>query len=74
MYVLIHLGNINNSEREYRGREKKCVGNIRKGDNIKTPTLGNELGVMEGEEGRGPCEWVMGTEGGTRRDEHWVLF
>ena len=31
-YVLIHLGNINNSEREYKGREKKCVGNIRKGD------------------------------------------
>ena len=29
---LIHLGNINNSEREYKGREKKCVGNIRKGD------------------------------------------
>ena len=24
--------NIDNSEREYRGREKKCVGNIRKGD------------------------------------------
>ena len=24
-------GNINNSEREYKGREKKCVGNIRKG-------------------------------------------
>ena len=22
MYVLIHLGNINNSEREYKGREK----------------------------------------------------
>ena len=26
-------------------------------------TLGNELGVVEGEESRG--EWVMGTEGGT---------
>ena len=24
MYVLIHLGNMNNSEREYKGREKKC--------------------------------------------------
>ena len=23
LYVLIHLGNINNSEREYKGREKK---------------------------------------------------
>ena len=32
LYVLIHLGNINYSEREYKGREKKCVGNIRKGD------------------------------------------
>ena len=43
MYVLIHLGNINNSEREYKGREKK-----------KTPlTRGNELGVVEGEEGGG---------------------
>ena len=32
VYVLIHLGNINNSEREYKGMEKKRVGNIRKGD------------------------------------------
>ena len=43
MYVLIHLGNINNSEREYKGREKKYVGNIRKGEgrqNIKTPNSG----------------------------------
>ena len=32
LYVLIHLGNIKNSEREYTGRERKCVGNIRKGD------------------------------------------
>ena len=24
------MGNINNSERENKGREKKCVGNIRK--------------------------------------------
>ena len=32
LYVLIHVGNINNSEREYKGREKKWVGNIRKGD------------------------------------------
>ena len=34
LYVLIHLGKINNSEREYKGREKKCVGNIRKGDRM----------------------------------------
>ena len=32
VYVLIHLGNINNREREYKGREKKCVGDVRKGD------------------------------------------
>ena len=45
LYVLIHLGNINNSEREYKGREKKCVGNIRKGDRTwRLLTLGNELG------------------------------
>ena len=45
MYVLIHLGNINNSEREYRGMEKKCVGNIRDGrQNIKTPNSGKRTG------------------------------
>ena len=32
LYGLVHLGNINNSEREYKERKKKCVGNIRKGD------------------------------------------
>ena len=32
MYVFIELVNINNSEREYKAMEKKCVGNIRKGD------------------------------------------
>ena len=66
MYVLIHLGNINNSEREYKGREKKCVGNIRKGDGTYILlTLGNELGVVAGEEGGGGGDWVVGTEGGT---------
>ena len=30
--VLIHLVNINNTEREYKGMEKNCVGIIRKGD------------------------------------------
>ena len=33
--------------------------------NIKTPNSGNELGVVEGEEGGGWGEWVAGTEGGT---------
>ena len=28
-------------------------------------TLGNELGVVEGEEGGGRGDWVAGTEGGT---------
>ena len=32
MCVLIHLVNINNAEREYKGMEKNCVGIIRKGD------------------------------------------
>ena len=52
MYVLIHLGNINNSEREYKGREKKCVGNNRKGrQNIKTPNSGKRTRA-EGSGGR----------------------
>ena len=41
MYVLIHLGNINNSEREYKGRENKWVGNSRKRDRTwKSPKSG----------------------------------
>ena len=36
-------------------------------------TLGNEQWVVEGEVGGGWGDWVMGTEGGTCRDEHWVL-
>ena len=39
-------------------------GKYQKGrQNIKTPTLGNELGVMEGEEGGGGGEWVTCTDG-----------
>ena len=30
--------------------------------------------MVEGEEGGGGGDWVTGTEGGTWRDEHWVLF
>ena len=37
-------------------------------------TLGNELGVVEGELGRGWGDWVTDTEGGICWDEHWVLF
>ena len=41
LYGLIHLGNIKNSERELRGKEKKWVGNIRKGDRTwETPNSG----------------------------------
>ena len=40
LYVLIHLGNINNSEREYKGREKKCVGNQKGRQNVKTANSG----------------------------------
>ena len=67
------MGNINNSEREYKGREKKCVGNIRNGDRTeRLLTLGNTLRVVEGEvEGMG--DWVTGTEEGTSWDERWVL-
>ena len=36
--------------------------------------MGKELGVIVGEVGSGWGEWVTGTEGGTGRDEHWVLF
>ena len=32
MYVVIQYVNINNSEKENKGMEKKCVGNIRNGD------------------------------------------
>ena len=61
LYVLIHLGNINNSEREYRGREKKCVGNIRKGDRtLKTANSGKRTGG--GGRGGGRGVRVSGTE------------
>ena len=29
---------------------------------------------MKGKRAVGGGEWVTGTEGGPRRDEHWVLF
>ena len=36
-------------------------------------TLGNEQGVVEGEVGRLLGDWVIGNEGGTWWDEHWLL-
>ena len=50
-------------------------GKYQKGrQNIKSSNSGNELGVIEWEEGRGEDEWVTGTKGGTRRDGNWVSF
>ena len=37
-------------------------------------TLGNKQRLLEERWGAGCGDWVMGTEGGTWRDEHWVLF
>ena len=37
-------------------------------------TLGNKLGVVEGEVEGGGGDWVTGTERGTGRDKHGVLF
>ena len=37
-------------------------------------TLGNEQGMVEGELAGRWDDWEMGTEEGTLRDEHWVLF
>ena len=35
--------------------------------------LGNEQGVAEGRWSGGWGDWVMGTEGDTWQNEHWVL-
>ena len=41
------------------------MGNIRETEHESLLTLGNELGVVEREVGRGGgSDWVMGTEGG----------
>ena len=37
-------------------------------------TLGNKQGIVEGEADGGWGDQVMGTEGGTWWDEHWVLY
>ena len=41
------------------------MGNIRKGEHERLPTLGKEQGVVEREVAGGRSDWVMGTEGGT---------
>ena len=50
-------------------------GKYQKGrQNIKTPNSEKGTRELEEEDGRGTGEWVTGIEGGTCRDEHWVLF
>ena len=41
LYGFTHMGNIRNSERDYRGKEGKWVGKIREGDKTwETPNSG----------------------------------
>ena len=61
MYVLIHLGNIKNSER----RKNEWEISERETEHERFLTLGNDQGVVEGEVGGGWGYWVTGTEGGT---------
>ena len=61
MYVLIHLGNIDNSKGNIR-EERRNVWEISERETEhKLLTLGKELGVIEGEVGGGWGEWVMST-------------
>ena len=46
-------------------RENEWEISERETEHERLLTLGNELGVVEGEEGWGGGDWVMGTEGGT---------
>ena len=46
---------------------------MRETEHERLLTLGNEQGVVEREVGGGWGDWVMGTEGGTGWNEHWVL-
>ena len=59
------MGNIRNSERDYRGKERKWVGDIREGDkHERLLTLGNKQGVVKGEVGRDMGLLVDGHWGG----------
>ena len=51
------------------------MGNIREGDRTwETPNSGKQTRGSGRGGGRGAWgDWVMGTEGGNWRDEHWVL-
>ena len=53
--------------KENKGERRKNEWEIseRETEHERLLTLGNELGGMEGEEGRGWGEWVTGTEVGT---------
>ena len=76
LYGSTHTGNIRNSARDYRGKEGKWVGKIREGGKKwETPNSGKRTrGSGRGGGQGGWGDWVTGTEGGTWRDEHWVLF
>ena len=55
-------------------RENEWEKSERETEHERLLTLGNEQGVVEGEVGGGTGDWVTGTEGGTWRDEHWLLY
>ena len=48
---------------------------VRVTKHVRHLTLGNEQGAMLGGRwAKGWGDWVMGTEGGTWQDEHWVFY
>ena len=53
MYVLIHLGNIDNSKGNIREGRRNVWEISERETEHKLLTLGKELGVIEGEEGGG---------------------
>ena len=59
LYGFTHMGNIKNSERDYRGKERKWVGNISQGDSTQeTPNSGKW--TRGGERGGGQGDGVTG--------------
>ena len=57
-----------------KGKGEKMSGKYQKGRQHKgLVTLGNKLGGWKGRWARCWGDGVMGTGGGTWRDEHWVL-
>ena len=54
-------------------RENEWEISMKVTDHERLLTLINEEGLVEAEVGWAGGDWVMGTEGGTWWDEHWVL-